>query len=104
MRLPKTLYYFGILITIFFSGVRAVDAHGLGVVQTQNIGEYIFEFEQELPDPTAGDVLDHSFRLKDSKSQSPVPFEAVFVSYSKKGSSFPLTSARLAANPVLEGT
>lgn len=103
MQLPKTLYYFGILLTIFFSGVGAVDAHGLGVVQTQNVGTFTFEFEQELTDPTAGDVLGHSFRLRDSNFQSLVPFEAVLVSYSKKGSSFPLTQAHLAGNPVLEG-
>lgn len=72
-----------LLLLLFFSPV-SVFAHGLATAQQQVVGDYILEFEYDTPGQVvAGELTTYNFELLKLTDQSQVPFNRVFVKFTK---------------------
>lgn len=83
-------------------GISLVSAHGLGQSFSQEVGDYLIEFEYESLEVTSDEAVPYVFRLLEKESQKPVSFESLLVRFVTADNSTNLV-ARLSEDKITAG-
>ncbi len=103
MKKYLSIFFVFVFLSMFTWGVPTIEAHGVAVSTPKEVGDYVLEFEYNVPEILAGETNSYVFRLLDKKTKQPILFDSLLIRFERKDDQATYLVARVVQDELQEG-